>query len=172
MSGIRESIAQAAGKVKKAGAALAGKTGILRQLEEEHAEVSALMMQVKLGGVETRRQLYPKIRRELLAHARAEQKEFYTVLQQYSETHGQINDSFKEHNQVEEYLRRLDTMAIDSDQWIETFKEMMELVQTHVDKEENEIFVKAKDLLTEDKLDSLKERYLRQRQVEMQALTV
>lgn len=172
MSGIRESIAQAAGKVKKAGAALAGKTGILRQLEEEHAETSALMMQVKLGGVDTRRQLYPTIRRELLAHARAEQKEFYTVMQQYGETQGQINQNFQEHSQVEEYLRRLDTMAIASDQWLETFKDMMELIQRHVDEEENQLFIKAKELLTEDKLEALNERYLRQRQIELQSLTV
>lgn len=158
---------KAAGKVKAAGAAMKGEHGIFRKLKEEHAEVSAMMKRVAATtDPDTRRELFPEIRKEILSHAKGEEREFYPVFRQFEETSDLIEESIEDHSAIEQMLDRLRTMDVDSEDWGDLFEEMMTEVQDHVDQEENELFPLAEKLIDRENAEQIEGRYLdRKKQV-------
>src|SRR5262245_17529982 len=72
-SKIEEMAAKAVGVAKAAKATLEGFDGVFRHIVQEHGEVSALLMRLKLSSdPDTRRELWSDIRKELLSHEQAE----------------------------------------------------------------------------------------------------
>jgi hypothetical protein len=61
------------GAVKVAKAGIKGLGGVFRKLMQEHGEAGALIKRVSMSSdEEVRRELYPQIRRALLAHEKGE----------------------------------------------------------------------------------------------------
>lgn len=170
MEKMKETIGKAAGKLRKAGAALTGDKGLFRQLKEQHAEVSVLMKQVKTGGESTRRQLFPKIRQALLAHARAEQQTYYAAIERYEETRAQAADGLREHTQMDDLVQRLDMLPMAGEEWGRTFDDLVRLVEHHVEEEENEMFPMSKKVLSDAQLQEIERRFTAMHEREMKAL--
>lgn len=150
------------GKARGAAKAIIeGRGGIFRRLAEEHGEVNALMQRVMASSADSdaRRELFPKIREELIAHAEAEQAEFYAKLNQFDKTRDLMPQSEDEHAEIERMLDEL--QASDSSQpiWMDTFKQLVHKVTTHVDREENEIFPRADEVLSEDQANDIEKRF-------------
>lgn len=164
MTKLRETVAKVAGKAKRAGAVLSNDKGILRQIKEDHGEISMLMKQVSTGSTDTRRTLFPNIRAELLAHAEAEQEVFYSELERHAEVRALIGEHIEEHRAIEATIRRLENMPMDSATWKETFDQLVQLVESHVDKEENQLFAKAKELVPEAELELMEKRFSEDKQ--------
>src|SRR6478609_84527 len=71
----------ALGTLKAVKAGLNGLRGVFLQLAEEHGALAALMKELgKSRDPRVRRERYPEIRAQLLAHERAEQAEVYSAL--------------------------------------------------------------------------------------------
>lgn len=170
MEKMRETLGKAAGKLKRAGAAITGEKELFKVLKEQHAEVSVLMKQVKAGGESARRQLFPKIRAELLAHARAEQETLYEALKRHEKTRPQLDDSYREHQQMERILQRLMAMPIESDEWKQSFDELVQTVEHHVREEENQLFPMSKKVLSDSQLQELERRFTALHEREVKAL--
>lgn len=153
---------KAAGAGKGAMKALEGYPGIFHHLAGEHAEVSMMMKRVA-GTTETseRDKLFPEIRRNLLAHARGEEEEFYPPLQEFAELDGLVSQCLDEHQEVEAYLDRLDVKDKSGKDWGDLFEQMMKAVEEHVEREENMLFPKANDLLESQPAKDMEERYER-----------
>jgi hemerythrin superfamily protein len=150
-----------AGKMKAASAALKGERGIFRKLKEEHAEVSAMMKRCAgADDASERSELFHEIRRELLAHAKGEEREFYPVFRQFEETADLVEESIEDHGAIEEMIDQLRSMSADSEDWTELFDEMMSEVEDHVAQEENELFPLAEKLIDDDQAEQIEERYL------------
>lgn len=152
---------KAAGAVKGAAKALAGYPGIFHHLAGEHAEVSTLMQRVAASSADSddRPELFAEIRRNLLAHAKGEEQEFYPVLKKFPEIESIVDECLREHKRIEEYLDQLHTADKTSNAWMQRFEEMMQTVQAHVEREENQLFPKAKDLLDKQAAKDIEERY-------------
>lgn len=152
---------KAAGTAKGIAKALEGYPGIFHHLAGEHAEVSALMKRVASSSEDSsvREELFPEIRKNLLAHAHAEEEEFYSALRNYPEVEPIVSRCLDEHHKVEEYLGELESGNKATKTWGELFGRMMRAVETHVEREEKELFPKARELLTEDRAREMEERY-------------
>jgi Hemerythrin HHE cation binding domain len=169
MSKVQEVLSKLAGKAKMAKAALRGDTGVLSTLEGEHAEVAMLMRAVLDEGhddhdpeaLECRRELYHRIRVGLLAHAKAEEQEFYGVLELRPATHDRVGHSELEHKEIEHLIRRLDHMAESDVGWMPTFASLQMKVEAHVREEETALFDEAKLVLDEQELRDIDDRYQR-----------
>ncbi|MFW6094224.1 MAG: hemerythrin domain-containing protein [Pseudomonadota bacterium] len=150
-----------AGAVKGAAKALAGYPGIFHHLAGEHAEVSALMQRVAASSPDSnvRDELFPEIRRNLLAHAHGEEEEFYPRLREHTEIEPLVRQCLQEHEQVEHFLEQLDAEEKSTDTWQGRFREMMQAVESHVEREENELFPKAKELMSGQDAREMEERY-------------
>lgn len=163
---------KAMGKLKGAKQALTGGAGIFERLSTEHGEVSTMIRRVAATTDDSsvRKELYAKIRSELGAHARAEEKEVYSTFRGIPELAGKMDHSADEHHRIERYLDQLDALPIESDRWLETFREMMMLVQTHVIEEEQQIFPAAKKVLSKEQSAQLEQSYLAQKAKELDAI--
>ena len=151
---------KAVGAAKGAAKALAGYPGIFRHLAGEHAEVSTLMRRVAgSSAASERNELFTEIRKNLLAHARGEEQEFYPELRKFPEIEPLVTECLREHKRIEEYLDQLNGADKSSEAWKNRFEEMMTAVETHVEREENELFPKAKDLVDKGVAKDMEERY-------------
>ncbi|UJR82915.1 hemerythrin domain-containing protein [Sandaracinus amylolyticus] len=164
---------QVIGKLKGAKQALTGGAGIFERLSTEHGEISTLIRRVAASTDDSnvRKELYGRIRTELAAHARAEEKEVYSTFRGIPDIAGKMDDSADEHHRIERYLDQLDVLPIDGDRWSDVFREMMMLVQHHVIEEEQQIFPAAKKALSKEQSFALEQRYLESKAKELDSFT-
>lgn len=164
-----EVVGKAIGKLKGARQQMTGGTGIFARLASEHGEISTMIRRVAASGSHSkiRDELFPEIRRQLLAHARAEEKEIYSVFRQIPELSEQMSKSTDEHHEIERMLDELENMNKSSDQWIEKFRGLMGLVQRHVMEEEMQVFPKAKAELDRERSQELERIYLDAKEKEL-----
>jgi hemerythrin superfamily protein len=168
MPHVTQAKAKAAAKLKGAKAAAEGERGIFRKLQEEHVEVATLMKQIASDSdLGIRRKLFVKVKRELLAHARAEEKEFYSMLEHRAETRSLTAQSIDDHCEIEDLLEELDLLPYDDETWDDVFGELMERVEKHVDEEENQLFPAAQKIISADDAKQIEQRFTRQKSSEL-----
>jgi hemerythrin superfamily protein len=149
-----------AGAGRSAAKALAGYPGIFHHLAGEHAEVSTRMKRVAgTMEIQVRQELFPDIRRQLLAHARGEERVFYPVLRELPELQGLVAQCLDDHAELEQYLNRLDVKDKSTKHWGDLFEEMVRAVEAHVAREEQELFPRARDVLTGQQAKEMEARY-------------
>jgi hemerythrin superfamily protein len=145
--------------VKQVATAAKGQLGIYDTLAKEHGMVSSLMNQVLEGDLETRTELFPRIYTELISHAKAEEKEFYSVLLEQEETRAKAEESLEEHEEIEDLLDRLNEMDKTSDTWLDVFSTLQATVEHHVKEEENELFPLAQKVIDGDQSKEIEDRF-------------
>lgn len=156
---VEELASKVMGTAKAAKATFEGWSGVFRHLAREHGEVSALLMRLKLSSdPETRRELWPTIRRELLSHERGEKREVYPVLRQNAQTQSMAEEHDQDAEGLEDAIDELTNTAVDSDQWQPTLERLITLVQEHVRDEEQEFFPIA-DSAFRDRSDDMLQRF-------------
>jgi iron-sulfur cluster repair protein YtfE (RIC family) len=165
MTDLNETMAKAAGAIRKVGAALRGEPGIFQRLKEEHGELTSLMNRVASTdsgekGVALRRQLFPKIKRALLAHALAEEEEFYAVLRQYDEIQAIVSHGSEEHAAAEQLLERLEEMDEEPDSWLDVFEQVRLRMEHHIEQEEEKVFPLAQHRIDKAAAEAIEKRYL------------
>ncbi len=155
--------AKVTGAAKAMEKALRGYPAIFRHLAGEHGEVATLLARVAASSedIEIRGELFPEIRKSLLAHAKAEEKEFYEPLRGFSRTASMIPQALEEHRQIEQLLEQLHGQSFTSATWFGTFQTLCTAVEAHVEREENELFVAAKEVLDSDRAKQMEESYER-----------
>ncbi|HSN69918.1 MAG TPA: hemerythrin domain-containing protein [Steroidobacteraceae bacterium] len=154
-----KTISKAAGKAKGATKALTGYPGIFHHLAGEHAEVAVLMNRLAAGDGKTRAELLPELKRNLLAHAHGEEQVFYPEVRRFPELQALVTRCLEDHQQIERQLARLESMDTSSPGWGDSLQELKEAVETHVEREEDEVFPVAADLLEAGQAKDLEERY-------------
>jgi hemerythrin-like domain-containing protein len=161
---------KAMGTMKQAKQMIAGRGGIFRTLAEEHGEVAALIKRAKhtsgdnAESIRERTDLMNEIRSELLAHAKAEEAVFYSRLNNQAETREIVEESKAEHRSLEHVLEQLGTVAPSTPRWMQLIEELEQAVQHHVDEEENELFPKASDVLSDEEANALDEQFRQEKQ--------
>ena len=160
MLNLTEMAGKAVGVAKAASATLAGYRGIFRTLKREHGAVSVMLMRLvtdKDGDARSR--LFPVLARELLTHARAEDAEFYSVLAEHETTRALVVRLEAEHERIEQLMMELAEMPPTAPAWSELVRELQRAVQEHVDVEENQVFPRARRVLSPEQIEEIDRRY-------------
>lgn len=158
--------AKAVGKTKALGKILKGQTGILRHLADEHGQVSSLMKCIAASDdVDVRRDLFPEIRSKLLAHAQAEEAEFYPPLRTHPQLTNMVERSLQQHREVEQLLDELTGLDQSASTWKAAFLRLQHAVTEHVRLEEEQMFPLAKEAIGGDRLAQMLEHYEREHQL-------
>jgi hemerythrin superfamily protein len=129
-------MSKGAGKVKGVKARLEGLVGVFSTLAEQHAEVKVLLKRLQ-AAPDRRGELWPEIRRDLLAHERAEIREVYPALRGHTETMALAEHHDEEAAEIEDLIMDIDEGERD---WQALFDELVRVVQRHATEEEKEIF--------------------------------
>lgn len=154
-----ELLSKGMGKAKAVKARLSGLVGLFGKLAEQHGQVSAMLKRVQ-SNVSKRAELWPLIRRDLLAHEHAELQTLYPELRQHDMTRLMAEDHDREAGQLEELIHRLDQANIQSDEWGRLLSELIGKIEHHVAEEEKSIFPRAQDVLGEDRARELEKEFL------------
>jgi hemerythrin superfamily protein len=148
------------GAAKDVKATFKGLTGVFKHLMEEHGKVAALIKRVGMNSdVKVRGELYPTIRRELLAHEQGEVDVVYPVLAQFAETSAIAEQHASEAQELQAAIRAVDELSFGDVSWGPAFERLAKLVEAHVEEEESDFFPKAQKVIGEDEAKALLPRF-------------
>ncbi len=141
--------------------ATTGQETIFEALRDDH-ETQRTLVSILVethGESEGRRELFDKLRRELEAHAAAEERFFYVPLMESDVTQEQARHSVAEHKELDDYVEQLEGYDMTAPQWLITARELAERLIHHLDEEETEVFPVAGRVLSDDDKTSLATSY-------------
>lgn len=127
-------------------------------LKDDHQKVSGIFQQLEPTterAEKTRTELFAKLKEELDIHTKVEESIFYPAIKQAAQTREIVLEGFEEHHVIKMLLKELDSMPVDTEQWAAKLKVLQENVEHHVEEEEQEMFQKAREVLSEDDINRL-----------------
>ena len=142
--------------------------GILKDLHQDHLEVSELIEQLlKTEGTKERTAIFKEIMTKLLAHAHAEQNVLYKKMEKSDdeETRAFAFEGDNEHLIVEQQLQQMSRARNKaSEQWTAQATVLRELINHHVEEEEGTGFTCARREFDSEQLEKLGEQFRRQKE--------
>ena len=111
------------------------------------------------GDSPERREAWDAFYHDVKSHAAAEEETFYSKL--ISETWGQdaARHSVHEHQQLDDIMEELHAGDMSSPGWLTRFKTLKHDYEHHMDEEENEVFIRAKEVIGEEHNDAFGARF-------------
>jgi hemerythrin superfamily protein len=118
---------------------------IFQDLKNDHDRQRELLEQLgeTKGASDERKTIFEELRRELQAHAAAEEESLYATMLGEPDLREDARHSVSEHKEVDDLLGELVEMDMSSSGWLTKFKEMRHRYLHHIDEEEEEMFPAA-----------------------------
>ena len=139
----------------------------ITMLEADHAKVKKLLDELDKTterGVKTREELFARIKSELTVHEIIEEEIFYPTLKQHPKAEDIVLEGYEEHHVVDLLMGELSALPYDDETWGAKFTVMKENIEHHVEEEEGDMFIKARQVFDTDELNKLGEAMLERRQ--------
>lgn len=133
-------------------------------LKADHQKVAQLFDQLESASGKAKLQVFEQIRTELELHTLVEETYFYPALEKPKQTHDLTLEAYEEHNVVKNLLQELSGSRNPNDEWEAQAKVLRENVEHHVEEEENELFPKAEQVLSEDEVEELGDQMAAEKQ--------
>lgn len=127
-------------------------------LKTDHKTVAGIMEKIEATterAVKGRDELFTQLKTELDIHAEIEEKILYPVLEKAEETHDISLEAYEEHRLVKQLLSELEAEPKDAEEWTAKFTVLKENVEHHVEEEEDEMFKKARKVLSQEEINEL-----------------
>lgn len=128
---------------------------LFEEMTKDHKEVKEILKKMKgssEGAVKTREKLYSQLKEELIPHMKAEEKVFYPALMEKKEARKNALEAIEEHGVAETVLRQLGDVPVKDEVWAAKLKVLKELIEHHIEEEEEEIFKIAEKALNKDEI--------------------
>lgn len=128
-------------------------------LTKDHRKVEELFAELEQAeGGAARSEIFQRICEEVLVHAHAEEQVLYPAAREQLEDADElVQDSLEEHHAVEERLTKLLEMDPDDASFLQRCLEVRDLIDHHVEEEENQLFPQMRAQLEEQELDAMGE---------------
>src|SRR5678816_3157745 len=120
-------------------------------LEGQHREVETLFKRLESAEVDEKRALVDELARKLVGHSAIEKEIFYKEL--LADDEDGIREAYEEHALVEGLLYRIVNTAVTDPTFPAKVTVLQELIEHHVEEEEDELFKKAKADLGDERLE-------------------
>lgn len=147
-------------------------TDIFTRIKQDHDEARELMKQIKDTtdrAEKKREELFEKFKLDLWSHHKIEEATFYAKLENKGDTKESL-EAKNEHHVANSMIEELDTMPKNSEEWAQKFHALSELVEHHMDEEEEEFFELARKEFTEEEAEELGQRFDARKKVVVPAL--
>lgn len=120
-------------------------------LEDQHRKVEALFEKLETGGADAA--VLEELANSLAAHMAIEQDIFYPAIKEVDSD--LVNESFEEHSIAEVALKRLLATEEGDDSFDARVTALKELIEHHVEEEEEELFPAVEKALSAETLEKL-----------------
>ena len=127
-------------------------------LKADHKKVAELFDLLETASGKRKLDVFKRIKGELEVHTYIEEKIFYPAIEKPEETHDLTLEAYEEHKVVKTLLAELARGKSANDEWQAKAKVLRENVEHHVKEEENELFDKADDVLSDQEIEDLGNR--------------
>jgi hemerythrin-like domain-containing protein len=127
-------------------------------LKADHKKVAELFDLLETASGKRKLDVFKRIKSELELHAHIEEKIFYPAIEKPEPTHDLTLEAYEEHKVVKTLLGELAGAKTADDEWQAKAKVLRENVEHHVKEEENELFDKADDVLSDEEVEDLGNR--------------
>jgi hypothetical protein len=130
----------------------------LTLLKTDHDKVKKLLAELEATterGVRTREQLYTTIRKEMTVHEIVEEEIFYPTLKEHPKAADIVLEGYEEHHVVDLLMGELDALPYEAEEWGPKAKVMKENIEHHIEEEEGDMFVKARQVFDRAELEDL-----------------
>ena len=128
-------------------------------LKNDHEALRTLFSRLTKAGAKPngKKELFNEIQREILIHSQMETEIFYPALEATSSTVAQelVAQALDEHQAVEQLLQELNGMNGQDRNFDVKMNQLIEEVNRHIQKEEDEIFDEARKNLPEYRLEEI-----------------
>jgi hemerythrin-like domain-containing protein len=124
-------------------------------LHEDHEKIRDLFLRIEKSDssqVDTRQELFTKLEGELQIHMEAEERFFYTALEQHDGARPRVLESYEEHQVAKSVIGAFTSLAVDDERWPAKLKVLRQLFLQHIDAEEHELFHLGQELLSSQQL--------------------
>ena len=127
---------------------------VYKVLEKDHRHVQGMFKEM-LEGEERSDDLFSEIQSELNAHMTAEEKHFYPRLENEKKARNLVLEAYEEHQLAKELMSRLESSSDDDDVWMAKVKVLSDVIDHHIEEEEDMIFKEAKKILKKHEEEEL-----------------
>jgi hypothetical protein len=128
-------------------------------LKKQHREVMSLFKKALASeDAEERRELLDEITRQLRVHTHIEEEIFYPAFREVAGTkkaEEQVLEAYEEHHVVELVLAELPDVDLEAESYKAKVTVLKELIEHHVEEEQDEMFPAAEKKLGKERLDEL-----------------
>ena len=142
---------------------------IYTAIKDDHDKHRKLLNQIAdtSGASDARQEAWSTFYRDVKSHAAAEEETFYSKL--ISKTWGQdaARHSVHEHQQLDDLMEELNGMDMSQGAWLEKFKKLKHEYEHHMEEEENEVFTRAKEVISDEEIDGYGDRFEKRKEKEV-----
>lgn len=132
--------------------------GLLDQLKKEHRQVQSMLDEMTRESgtsVSRRKELLSEFEREIQGHMTGEEHVFYPLLQKSGDARSRALESEEEHNVTKVLLGQLRQTSPDNERWLAKARVLKEMVNHHIEEEENELFKSAQKILSKEDMEQM-----------------
>lgn len=136
-------------------------------LKKDHQEVKGILGQLKESketSMKEREDLFQKLTEEMVPHMKAEEKTFYKPLKAKKEAREDAMEGIEEHHVAEMVFKELQKMPKGEDRWGAKLSVFKELVEHHIQEEENKILKRAEKVLGHDEVQNIMKQFEQEKQ--------
>lgn len=118
---------------------------IYADLKKDHDRHRNLLDRIEATsrGSDERAELFEELRKELQAHAAAEEESLYTLMLANPDLRDEARHSVAEHKEIDDLLGELAEIETNDLGWITKFRQLRHRYEHHIDEEEEEMFPAA-----------------------------
>lgn len=134
---------------------------IYSAIKSDHETHRRLLAQIAdtTGDSDDRRKAWRAFYCDVKSHAAAEEETFYSKL--ISKTWGQdsARHSVHEHQQIDDLMEELNGTDMSSGAWLQKFKTLRHDYEHHIDEEEDEVFKRAREVISDSEIEGYGSRF-------------
>ncbi len=130
-------------------------------LKADHDKVKKLLTELETTterGVKTRAELFSTIKGELTLHEIIEEEIFYPALKTHPKAKDIVLEGYEEHHVVDVLMAELEALDVTDEKWGAKALVMKENIEHHIEEEEGDMFLKARDVFDKAELNDLGSR--------------
>lgn len=137
---------------------------ILTALKNDHKELKQILSEIEGTTERTakkRAALFAKFKEEIVAHARAEEKAVYDELLEVlkKDDRDTILEGYEEHHLVDKWVPEIVQLSPTEESWPAKCKVLKEMLEHHIEEEEDEIFSMIRDQFDAEALKTMGDRF-------------
>lgn len=147
---------------------------IYDRIKKDHDAARAVIKKMKATEADqaaARTKLFSHFKLDMWAHHKVEEAVFYSYLRSGDAMFTVAIEAINEHHMANGVLEELDTFPVDSEEWLVKFKAVCELIEHHMEEEEDEFFEKARKILDAATADTMGAAFEERKAAMLEALT-